>query len=91
LQTKLYDASYNRYDIDSDSFENDEVKRITLAPGEYYSQTFRFSAKYISRQPDCKPAEADQVLPYGMYVISIQAVDLRCGVATVRIPVTFVK
>lgn len=86
-QTKLYDASYNRYDIDSNSFAKDENQEIALKPGEYFSQTFCFSAKYISKEPDRRPVEADEVLPYGMYVISIQTRSARCGLTDIRIPV----
>jgi len=87
--TGLYDTSRNPYDIDA----NSEIYQIELAPGEYYSQEFRFSAKYISRQPDWKPIEAKETLPLGVYYLEFllwpnisTAGNLRIAVEIVDTP-----
>lgn len=61
---ELYDATFNSFDITTESYSK---PRIILSPGEFYTQTLRFSAKYMCRQPGYKPVEADVTLPTGIY------------------------
>ena len=61
---ELYDATFNPLDITSESYSK---PRIILSPGEFYTQTIRFSAKYMSRQPGYRPVEAEKTLPTGIY------------------------
>ena len=84
---ELYDATFSPYDITSDNYSK---SRIVLNPGEFYTQTICFSAKYVSKQPGYRPVEADQILPAGIYEGTFMISSNAPGMCILRVPIEIV-